>query len=50
MNAMAKAIKVFQTVVADERKTNTQLPLELKEVQKEKGAKPNEEVAKAMKT
>jgi hypothetical protein len=36
--------------VVSEKKTNIQLSLELKEVQKEKGARSNEKVAKAMKT
>ncbi len=36
--------------MVNERKTNIELSLELKEAQKEKGAKPSEKVAKAMKT
>jgi hypothetical protein len=36
--------------VVSEEKTNIQLSLELKEVLKEKGAGPNKEVVKAMKT
>jgi len=50
MNAMAKAIKVLQTLVVNERETNIQLSLELKEVQKEKGVGPNGKTTKAMKT
>jgi hypothetical protein len=40
MNTMAKAIKVLQTLVVSKRETNMQLSLELREVQKEKGARP----------
>jgi hypothetical protein len=50
MNAMVEAIKVLQTLVVNKRTTNIQLSLELKEVQKEKQARPNKEVTKAMKT
>jgi len=37
MNAMAKTIKVLQTLVVNEHETNMQLSLELEEAQKEKG-------------
>lgn len=37
MNAMAKAIKVLQDLVFDEKETNMQLSLELREAHKEKG-------------
>jgi hypothetical protein len=50
MNAMVEAIKVLQTLVVNKRTTNIQLSLELKEVQKEKRARPNKEATKAMKT
>jgi hypothetical protein len=50
MNAMAKALKVLQNLVLNERETNAQLSLELRKVHKEKGARPSREVAKAMKT
>jgi len=50
MNAMAKAIKVLQDLVFSKRETSVQLSLELREVHKEKGAKPSGEVIKAMKT
>ncbi len=36
--------------MVNEKKTNIQLSLELKEVQKEKGVGPSKEVVKAMKT
>jgi hypothetical protein len=41
MNAMAKVLKVLQGLVLNERETNAQLSLELREVHKEKGAKPS---------
>ncbi len=50
MNAMAEAIKVLQTFVVNERETNTQLSLELKEVQKENGVGPSGKTTKLMKT
>ncbi len=50
MNAMAKAIKVLQDLVVNEKETNMQLFLELKEAHKEKGAGPSKEAIKAMKT
>jgi len=50
MNTMVEAIKVLQTLVANERETNIQLSLELKEARKEKRARPNEEAMKAIKT
>jgi hypothetical protein len=50
MNAMVEAIKVLQTLVVSEKKINIQLSLELKEARKEKQAKPNREVVKAMNT
>ncbi len=37
MNAMVETIKILQTLVVNERETNMQLSLELKEAQKEKG-------------
>jgi hypothetical protein len=37
MNAMVETIKVLQTIVVSEKKTNMQLSLELKKVQKERG-------------
>jgi hypothetical protein len=40
MNAMAKALKVMQGLVLNERETNAQLSMELKEAHKEKG--PNQ--------
>jgi hypothetical protein len=39
MNAMVETIKVLQTLVVSKRETNMQLSLELKEAQKEKGAR-----------
>jgi hypothetical protein len=50
LNARAKAIKVLETLVVSERKTNIQLSLELKQTQKEKGTKPNGEATKATET
>jgi len=50
MNTMAKAIKVLQTFVVTDKEVDMQLSLELKKVQKEKGARPSGEVTKAMKT
>ncbi len=50
MNAMAKATKVLEDLVVNEKETNMQLSLELREAHKEKGAKPSGEVVKAMKT
>jgi hypothetical protein len=50
MNAMAKAIKVLQDLVASKKDINMQLSLELREVHKEKGARPSREATKAMKT
>jgi hypothetical protein len=37
MNAMAKALKVMQGLVLNEKETNAQLFLELREVHKKKG-------------
>ncbi len=50
MNAMAKALKVLQDLLVNERETNMQLSLELRKVHKEKGVGPSREVTKAMKT
>jgi hypothetical protein len=50
MNAMVKALKVLKGLVVNERETNAQLFLELREVHKIKGVGPNGEVVKAMKT
>ncbi len=50
MNAMAKALKVLQDLVVNERETNMQLSLELRKAHKEKGVRPSREVTKAMKT
>jgi hypothetical protein len=47
MNAIAKALKVLQDLVVNERETNMQISLELKEIHKEKGAGSSGEVAKA---
>jgi hypothetical protein len=41
MNTMVKAIKVLQTLVVTKKETNMQLSLELRQVQKEKGAGPS---------
>lgn len=50
MHAMAKAIKVLQSLVLSEKKTDVQLTLELWEVQKKKGVGTSGKAAKAMKT
>jgi FtsZ-binding cell division protein ZapB len=50
MNAMVETIKVLQTLVVSKRETNMQLSLELREAQKEKGARSRKEASKAMKT
>jgi hypothetical protein len=50
MHTMAEAIKVLQTLVFSEKKTNVQLTLELWKAQKEKGAKSSKEATKATKT
>jgi len=50
MNIVVEAIKVLQIFVVSKRDINMQLSLELKEAQREKGVRPNGEVAKAMNT
>jgi hypothetical protein len=50
MHTMAEAIKVLQTLVLNERKTNMQLTLELWKAQMEKGVGSSREATKAMKT
>jgi len=53
MHAMAKAIKVVQTIVVNQGKANVQLTLELKVTKKDKGrglVEKLQEAAKAIKT